>query len=296
MNDSTTIFGKKIKHLGKAVKSIQEFFDIIDDELPESDGYCYFYRGETQDYGKTAILPQLFRKPEWVANEHNMINEFVAKFPNDFPKGTSTFDIIINADHFGLPSRVLDISYSAFTGIFMACYNFSSSSQVDATKDGFVYIFKVPKKDIKNWNSDSVTLLSNLARMSSEFPFNNNWMKSINVLMHTIKDERPDFYKMHGDHEIYKYKKDFNKIVCVESKMLNPRITNQKGLFFLFGINGKKSNFSKMEFGNGVEIFAIKINGNHKERILAQLAMCGCDMMTMFPDMGNVCKNIKDNY
>lgn len=294
LTENRAVFGRAINYIGSA-ESMEEYLTLLNENLEENNTTSYFYRGETQDYGETALLPQLFRNPKWVENEHKMINEFVAKFPNEFPKGTSTFDIIVNADHFSLPSRVLDISYSAFTGLFMACYNFSSKDKVDDTNDGFVYIFKVPQKDIKNWTSDTVTLLSNLAIMKSDFPDESNWKHSYDVLMHVIKVERPDFYDVYEGNED-KYKNDFNRIVCVESKMLNSRITNQKGLFFLFGINGKKSDFAKMKFDDDVEIYSIRIDKNHKAAILKQLEMCGYDRMTMFPDMQNVCENIKENY
>ena len=290
-----SVFGKKITDLGHA-ESVDAFLGIISKKLKLSDDFAYFYRGEAMYYEETSLKPQLFRETKWIENEHKMINDFVAKFPSDFPKGTSTFDIIINADHFSLPTRVLDISYSAFTGLFMSCYNFSSSEKVDDKNDGFVYIFKVRKKDIKNWNSDSVTLLSNLARMDAKFPYNEEWKKSIDILMHTIKDEKPDFYTMYGEQEMEKYKEDFNNIVCVKPKMLNARITNQKGLFFLFGINGTKMDYDNMKFDKDVEIYYIRIPRNCKKHILGQLEICGYDRMTMFPDMQNVCESIKENY
>lgn len=291
----SSVFGTYIKNLGTA-DSVEQFLSIVKIYLHGSNDHSYFFRGESKIYESTSLKPKLVRKPGWLQNEHRMINDFVAKFPDKFPKGTSTFDIMINADHFSLPTRLLDISYSAFTGLFIACYNFSFPTKVDTENDGFVYIFKVPKKDIKNWNSDTVTLLSNIARMKPKFPFDKGWMKSISILMHTIKDEKPDFYKMYADHEIKKYKNDFNQIVCVESKMLNPRIINQKGLFFLFGINRTKMDFDKMRFGKDVEIYSIRIDKNHKRDILNQLEMCGYDKMTMFPDMEKVCENISEKY
>lgn len=289
------IFGKMVTNIGK-VDSMEEFLATLN-RIQHNDGKSsFFYRGESQDYGATALHPQLFRNKKWVEHEHEMINDYVAKFPDYFPKGTSALDIIVNADHFSLPSRVLDLSYSAFTGLFMACYNFSKPTKVDETKDGLVYIFKVCNQRIKNWNSDLVILLSNLAKMDAKFPDHLNWLKSINHLVHTIKDEKPDYYKMYEDADISAYEEVFNQIVCVKSKMINPRVTNQKGLFFLFGINGNKMNYEDMDFGEGVDIYSITIAGNRKSKILEQLSICGYDRMTMFPDMENVCKNISDNY
>lgn len=282
------IFGKYIQEIGTA-QSLDGFMSILNQKCQNTADCSFFYRGESKDFGKTALHPQLFREPKWIENEHIMLKNFEAKFPLDFPKGTSTFDIIVTADHFALPSRVLDISHSALTGLFMAC----DSNQ---SEDGFVYVFKVPKEDVKSWNSDTVVLLSNLARMDFKFPQKKGWLKSVNHLVHTIKDEKPDYYKMYNDYEIKKYKKDLNKIVCVESKMLNSRIINQKGLFFLFGMKGSKANYEQLNFDRNVEIYSIRIRGNCKASILNLLATCGYDRMTMFPDMQNVCQHIKNYF
>lgn len=287
-NEQKEIFGKEITNIGTA-NTLEEFISLIRSKGNDTKDSTLFFRGEARDYGETALHPQLFRKTEWIKNEHKMIKNFEAKFPADFPKGTSTFDIMVTGDHFSLPVRLLDISYSALTGLFMA-------SKSHETEDGFVYISKVPKDDVKNWNSDTVTLISNLARMDANFPCPKGWLNGINDLVHKIKDEKPDFYKIYEDAKIKKYKKDLRKIVCVESKMLNTRIINQKGLFFLFGINGKKKDFEKLRFDKKVEIYSIRILSSAKDNILKQLEICGYDKMTIFPDMQNVCENIKENY
>ena len=305
-NEQKEIFGKKITNIGTA-NTLEEFISLIRSKGNDSNDTTLFFRGETKDYGSTALLPQLFRVEGWLKNEHELLNDYVAKFPDMFPKGTSTFEIMVYADHYGLPVRLLDITSSAFTGLFMACFNYKGQEETSPENDGVVYIFKVNNKNIKNWNSDTVTLLSNVARMESNFLTNEKdgstnlteqewwlWMKN---LMHTIKDEKPDFYYMYPKTKMSKYKTDFDKIVCVCPKMINTRILNQKGAYFLFGIKGKKSDYNELRFNETVvEIYSITIPGKHKPEFLKQLANCGCDKMTMFPDMENVCDAIKSNY
>lgn len=304
------IFGTEITNIGTAY-TLEEFISLVKSLQNNTNGSTLFYRGETRDYGRTALHPQLFRNPNWIENEHKMLHDYVAKFHNEFPKGTSTFDIMVYADHYGLPVRLLDISSSAFTGLFMACYNYKGQVETSPENDALVYIFKVKTENIKHWNSDCVTLISNVACMPSNFLTNDKgeyknlseeeWVYWMGKLMHIIKNEQPDFYYMYKDTNMSGYKTDFDRIVCVESKMINSRIINQKGLFFLFGINGKKTDFENMHFDNlhfdeKVEIFSIKIAGKSKPSILKQLAICGYDTMTMFPDMENVCDAIKGNY
>ncbi|MBQ3691682.1 MAG: FRG domain-containing protein [Bacteroidales bacterium] len=284
------IFGKTIVRIGEPIQSLLEFFKIIHEKLRIDPDCRLLFRGEHRDYGETALQPQVFRNECWIQNEDVMLNNYIAKFPEAFPKGTSTFDIIVNADHFTLPSRVLDVSYSPLTALYMACNPDSTD-----TKDGdpMVYIFELPKNDIYNWNSDTVALLANVARMKGDFDVTNPNHDSLSALIHQIREEKYDYYNLYEGRE-HEYKKILNQIICVESKMLNQRISNQKGLFFLFGINGTKQNYKELSFKDSVRISSIAIKKEKKEEILKELTVYGYDKMTMFPDMENVCEAIKE--
>ena len=284
-------FGKNIINIGTA-SNLPEFFNIIHEKLRIDQDWQLLFRGEHHDYGTTALMPQLFRYGEWIDNEDVMLSNYIAKFPEAFPKGTSTFDIIVNADHFSLPSRVLDATYSPLTALYMAC-NPDSQDTTDA--DPIVYIFELPKKDIYNWNSDTVALLANVAKMKGNFDVTNPNHDSMSALLHAIREEKSDYYNLYEGRE-HEYKKILNQIICVESKMLNQRITNQKGLFFLFGINGTKQNYKALSFNDNVRISSITIKKEKKQEILNELSVYGYDKMTMFPEMENVCEAIKDTY
>ncbi|MBQ5452939.1 MAG: FRG domain-containing protein, partial [Bacteroidales bacterium] len=104
--ENKEIFGAEINNLGTAF-TLEEFISFIKGIKADNES-TLFYRGETKDYGATALVPQIFRVKEWLDNEHKMLNDFVAKFPDKFPKGTSTFEIMVYADHYGLPVRLLD--------------------------------------------------------------------------------------------------------------------------------------------------------------------------------------------
>ncbi len=286
------IFGKTIVRLGEPIESLPEFFNIIHEKLRIDPDCKLLFRGESRDYGETALQPQVFRNESWIQNEDVMLNKYIAKFPEAFPKGTSTFDIIVNADHYSLPSRVLDVSYSPLTGLYMAC-NPVSIDQQDS--DPIVYIFELPKNDIYNWNSDTVALLANIARMKGNFDVTNPNHDSISALIHQIREEKYDYYNLYEGRE-HEYKKILNQIICVESKMLNRRITNQKGVFFLFGIKGTKQNFKELSFKDSVRISSIAIKKEKKAEILKELTVYGYDKMTMFPEMENVCDAIKAEF
>lgn len=282
--------GNNVIAVEEIVYDFFKFQEIVNDLQSKSlqPGEVFLFRGEAKDYGSTKLTPQLFRKREWIDNENIMLNRYISKFPEVFPTGTSAFDVIIYADHYSLPTRVLDVSYSPLVALYMACSNHDQ-------EDGVVYLFKVKKSEIKFWNSDTVALLSNIAKMESTFNSDYISKSDIGRLLHYVRDERNDFYQMYSDKDIQNYKTELAKIICVESKQINKRIINQQGLFFLFGIDGTKRDFERLKFGSDVVIYQIRIDKSTKNKIIKQLAQYGVDKMTMFPDMQNVCEALRED-
>lgn len=137
-----------------------------------------------------------------------MLNRYISKFHEVFPSGTSAFNVIIYADHYSLPTRVLDVSYSPLVALYMACCHHKQT-------DGYVYLFKIKRSEIKFWNRDAVALLSNISKMKSTFNSDHISKSDIGRLLHYVRDERNDFYQMCSDNDIQNYKQDLAKIICV---------------------------------------------------------------------------------
>ncbi len=58
--------------------------------------------------------PSLFRQEPDVAEfEAEMIRELISLYPHDFLHDTSMFDRLVRMQHYGLPTRLLDVKKSA---------------------------------------------------------------------------------------------------------------------------------------------------------------------------------------
>lgn len=194
--------------------------------------------------------------------------------------------------HYSLPTRLLDITENSLTALFFACQSNNT--------DGEVIIFKIPKDDIKYFDSDTVSVISNLSKLNISFDiskenFENkkgfNESSDIKLLLHEIQQEKHFFEpKIEPDH--------LESVICVKPKLDNQRIIRQDGAFFLFGINGTKKNCAnfpkeKIFYPSNQKLI---IKSSEKEKILIQLKRFGITNSKIFPEIDNIAKDIQKNF
>lgn len=211
--------------------------------------------------------------------------------PNDFSDAKTTFEKLVKMQHYSLPTRLLDLTSNPLAALFFA-------ANQHPNKDGKVLIFKVPINKIKYYDSDTVSILANLAKRPEDFDIEDvrnldktsfNQDERIQYLLHEIKEEKPYFQPAID-------KEDIESVVCVKPKLNNPRIIRQDGAFFIFGIKGKKTIPANIpdEYLVTDESSQLIINKQKgKEKILTQLARLGINEATMFPEIDSVSKYIK---
>jgi hypothetical protein len=75
------------------------------------------------------------------------------------------FDKLVRMQHFGLPTRLLDVSRNAMVALFFATDPGPVNSK---PSDGLVTAFAIPPELEKYYDSDSVSCIANLANMTAE--------------------------------------------------------------------------------------------------------------------------------
>lgn len=241
------------------------------------------YRGHSNK--KYSVLPSIFREEDWISNEAKMFNELVMRCPNDFPNGITAFESLVKMQHYGLPTRLLDVSTNPLVALYFAC----SPSE----SDGEVLMFEFPDEDIKYFNSDTVATIANLAkRPNFELPEDNdiqgfNRNEDIRLLLHEIKHDKPHF-----DNKINPT--DMKRVICVKPKLSNPRIIKQDGAFLLFGCQESKQQPAQLH--ESVIKHHLIINNEEKQNIKKQLALLGVSQSTLFPEIDQVAEQIRLDY
>ncbi|MDO6777122.1 FRG domain-containing protein [Shewanella sp. 3_MG-2023] len=258
-------------------------------------GYTIFYRGHNDK--KFELTPSIYRKNEWFTNESKIIREIIGRCPNEFQHMKTSFEKLVKMQHYDLPTRLLDVTENPLVALYFACL----SKENEPDKDGELLLFKVPNKLIRYYDSDRVTILSNLAWSDNNFEVlgkhnnSNSFHKKDNEhaikLMHNIRQEKPHFTENINP-------SDLSSVVCVKPKMDNQRVIRQDGAFLLFGIDGNKHKPASIdkEWKYNPENKKYIINHNDKATILKQLESIGISKAKLFPEIDMVSQFIKDTY
>jgi len=276
--------------VGKKIGSIKTFIEVLEDfELDKPSDSVFYFRGHS-DFESFKLIPSIYREKIWLENEHRMFREIIMKCPNDFSQLNTAFEKLVKMQHYSLPTRLLDLTSNPLAALFFAVNE-------NPDKDAEVLIFKVPKKEIKYYDSDTVSILANLAKRPEDFEIGSIRNKSkekfneatqIGYLLHEIKEEKPYFSPVIRE-------KDIESVICVKPKLDNPRIIRQDGAFFVFGINDSKPKPADVPDSYQLthDSDHLIINKFGKKKILGQLATLGINEANMFPEIDSVSKYIK---
>ncbi|UCM51495.1 FRG domain-containing protein [Aeromonas dhakensis] len=246
-----------------------------------------FYRGHSNK-NKYKLEPSLFRKDGdgnylYLENEHILYRELIVSNSADFQSDEYTLDRLVRMQHYSLPTRLLDITSNPLIALYFACKS-------TPNEDGEVIVFSLARSEVKYFDSDVASCISNLARLpkseKDNIGFKNdtfNEQMSVKRLIHLIREEKPYFEpKIIPD--------DLRKIICVKGKKSNDRISSQSGAFLLYGLD------AVMDEEGTEEINVMRITVSNKSSILKELDLLNINESTVFPYIENSAKYVADKY
>jgi FRG domain len=102
---------------------------------------------------------------ELLEDEKRAVRKLISVQPHEFASDETMFDKLVRMQHFGLPTRLLDVSRNAMVALFFATDPGPVNSK---PSDGLVTAFAIPPELEKYYDSDSVSCIANLANMTGE--------------------------------------------------------------------------------------------------------------------------------
>lgn len=138
------------------VNSVAEFVAQLA-QLDQEIGTETFYRGHADKDWK--LIPSILRTPHGPMVEHRLFREMVAHEPQSFSECRSALDHLVQMQHYGLPTRLLDVTMNPLVALYFACEEATPHSA-----DGAVFHLAVPGQKLKHYDNDTVSVLANLAK------------------------------------------------------------------------------------------------------------------------------------
>lgn len=285
--DSVSSFIEKIKQ----VKEMKESEDGTSTEL--------YFRGQETEFWD--IEPSIFRD-DMLSIEHKLMQIPLQKSPTEFRDLNSMFDIMTKYQHYGMCTRLLDLTTNPLVALYFACKKHGmekyDTEDGDVEKEPYGIIYYTDKYYPSQSTDLEVQIVSALASYDLE---KENTLREVleRLYYNQIIDEKTksNWLKNYGE-----FVKIIQNNYMVMPTYTNERLRKQSGVFLLtslFSFNKEyeveKSVISKAK-GKLREEFneeCFYISGENKEAILKELDLYNINEATLFPELEHQLSYIK---
>ena len=275
------------------IRSVSEYLECLSKIKMEpkttfSVGCFTLFRGQAN--ANWLLSPSLYRQNLFEA-ENLLLTEIKHICPNEF--GDNRFDSLVKMQHFGMPTRLLDVTTNPLVSLYFAC---ESSEQ--SNEDGIVYIF--PNMPV-SWSNDPLVDLV-MDFVYDYFP-RKMWLDQ--MLDQSRKKYGNGSYRLMPDTIDSLLHYLTIPAFAVMPAKTNERVEAQDGAFFVFGMHFSNRevstnpgtigrvyyNFEPIEIDNVQQIWkkteTLRIPAAAKKGILNQLDILGINERKLFPDLSH---------
>jgi len=243
----------------------------------EDDKRVLFYRGQSDKM--YSLTPSIFRKG-LLSEEHNLMYDLLLSSPEEFDGIENTLERLIKMQHYGLPTRLLDVTMNPLVALFFACNK-------NADKDGEVIVFYEYMQRSSNIDVRCLVALAEYSGSTERQMLGFLTEKGL-----TNPDLRNLIKITH---------------IPIEAPRNNERIRRQSGAFVVVGINGNEEGnlFQKIrfdlkpllvrDFGDGISR-SIIIPKESKSQLIKELDVLGINHAFLFPELEHQTMYLRKKY
>ena len=278
---------------------------VINDLIDLSLNGNYVFRGyNIQDQ----MLPGLVRN-RTSQYEKEYINKFL-KYGSRFFKADSVIELLSNAQHYGLHTRLLDFTYNPLIALSFALYNKKTQQEKEAGDRDYyyiryadlnkqIYLSDIPKNvefRFGGFINDSVNikLFAKLIALEKIFMDDSSLEKAfmgdlsvptdIDGYIKGLKTCTIDEYKC----EDIKSKIENKTLVFIDPNLSNDRVVMQQGLFMI-PYTLSEDTYLDLINNNTTEI---QIHKDLRDDLIKILDKLGYNAYRLMPDLASVCQEI----
>ena len=272
----------------------------------------FYFRGEAKNTWPLRPAVMRFRngRARHRAHEGEMLLELMSRRPEDFASASTALDQWVLAQHHGLPTRLLDITRNPLVALLGASGGLDAAPDKSA-RDGRVHVFSVPRELIKPFTSDTVAIISNLAKLprpeqdtllgwtmadiahrSPGAAFNPLHEHASRRLFHLIRQERPHFMDAIDPRHLF-------QVFVVEPVQSFERIRAQSGAFLISAFHERFERSEVLAWNDRIPVYGhaiLDVPDASKASIVRELGLLNVTRETLLPGLDEAARAITGQY
>ena len=305
--DAGSFDRKEVDGINALLDDCREFRKTHGDDI------VLYFRGESRS--SWDLYPSVMRVPSEGeaairSAEAEMLNDLMTRQPEPFSGLRSALAQWVLAQHHGLRTRLLDITRNPLVALYYACDD-------DGEEDGRLHVFAVPRSLIKPFDSDTIRIISNFAKLPRG---------EQNLLLgKTAADAQGDIFPSaaQGIHEGLKLfalakahlhsilrkespyfedridVRDLFRVFVVEPQQMFERIRAQSGAFFLSAFHERFERDEILNWNRDIPIYShyvLKVPQCRKRTMLDDLGLLNVTRETLFPSVDEAARAITQQH